>query len=198
MVKIGWTDVEAGTRVRQLQTGNPNELKVILRLEGGRAEERALHERFAADRRHGEWFVLSPALLQFLWDRGSREVVPPVITADHVRFALQSFDHKPYRLRTIVEALAEETTAIAESDDESDAWIRAMMRVYLRVESDPTEMDALQRLFWYFLAPPSAYARLRKDPALRRLNDAMQEATGMPIGPRLGDDDDSPAAPAAL
>src|SRR5262249_53691995 len=86
--------------------------------------------------------------------QGARDVVPPIVTPHDVVSALRSFDQKPYRLRTIVEALAEERTTIGLTDDESGDFIRTMMRTYLKTEAEPTEMGALERLFLYFLAPP--------------------------------------------
>lgn len=62
-VKIGHGDV--GSRLRTLQTGNGRELRLLRVLEGGRAEEEALHKRFAMARRRGEWFDPEPILEAF-------------------------------------------------------------------------------------------------------------------------------------
>jgi hypothetical protein len=54
-VKIGMAvDVEA--RFRQLLATNPFDLEMVAILIGGRAVERALHLRFAAQRHRDEWF----------------------------------------------------------------------------------------------------------------------------------------------
>jgi Meiotically up-regulated gene 113 len=54
-VKIGFAaDVER--RVRELQCGSPFPLRVLAAWQGDGRDERELHERFAADREHGEWF----------------------------------------------------------------------------------------------------------------------------------------------
>lgn len=56
--KIG-VAIDPLARMKQLQTSMPKKLRLVRVLEGGHAEERALHERFSADRLSGEWFRLS-------------------------------------------------------------------------------------------------------------------------------------------
>ena len=54
-VKIGWAnDVEA--RRKQLQVSHHQPLQVIRVIEGRRATEGWLHDRFGAQRLEGEWF----------------------------------------------------------------------------------------------------------------------------------------------
>ena len=61
-VKIGWTDVIV-TRLSKMQIDN-HETLILLRLfDGGRAEERQLHQRFADLHLHGEWHSYSKAML---------------------------------------------------------------------------------------------------------------------------------------
>jgi hypothetical protein len=63
--KIGVAnDVES--RLAQLSTGNPFELKVlaVYTFENAELVERAIHQRFAIKRRRGEWFELSDNELQ--------------------------------------------------------------------------------------------------------------------------------------
>lgn len=65
-VKIGVTRDYPGCvqkRVSMLQVGCPLKLELIGAQDGGFEEERALLERFAPDRIHGEWFRVSVALL---------------------------------------------------------------------------------------------------------------------------------------
>ena len=62
-VKIGKAD-SPEQRLRELQTGNPERLFVIGLLSGNR--ERELHEMFAAERLHGEWFQSSERLLWWI------------------------------------------------------------------------------------------------------------------------------------
>lgn len=65
-VKIGLTSDYPGCvqkRVSMLQVGCPLRLELIGAQAGDREEERALLERFASDRIHGEWFRVSAALL---------------------------------------------------------------------------------------------------------------------------------------
>ena len=54
-VKIGH-GVNPEKRLEQCQVGNANALTMIGVLEGGRPEERLLHQRFASHRMRGEWF----------------------------------------------------------------------------------------------------------------------------------------------
>lgn len=54
-VKIGVAK-SVETRIAELQIGSPLPLQLIWKTRGGRTLERALHERFAQYRIHGEWF----------------------------------------------------------------------------------------------------------------------------------------------
>lgn len=56
LVKIGWTTQAKLKRLGQIQTMSPSILKVLWTTPGGRPLEDALHSRFLAERRHGEWF----------------------------------------------------------------------------------------------------------------------------------------------
>jgi len=53
-------------RLQQLATGNHERLYVLAVEPGGRALERALHEEFAAHRRHHEWFEPATELLEYI------------------------------------------------------------------------------------------------------------------------------------
>lgn len=186
-VKIGCAgDVQK--RMRELQTGNPYTLELLLTLPGSQEEEFTLHQQFAADLIRGEWFQLSRAMQQFLWDHGYRDIPPPVISISEIRGTIHSFDWRPKGLRTLVEALVEGTTTIAPLDeppDPCDETLLQIIHLFLKTEVDPTEEDALQRLYWFYFAPPSAYARLRRDPDLARLNDVMRKSGIAEIGPRV-------------
>lgn len=67
-IKVGY--VEGLTRsaiefrVGLLQVGNPEPLKVLATMAGGRAEERELHKRFRAGHIRGEWFNADTPFLQ--------------------------------------------------------------------------------------------------------------------------------------
>ena len=64
-IKIGFTtDLKA--RIKQLCTGTPDKIDVLLTVPGTVSLERELHARFAADRLHGEWFRRSPAITEFI------------------------------------------------------------------------------------------------------------------------------------
>jgi hypothetical protein len=73
MIRAEGGDMKIGTakdplaRMRQMQTGMPQKLRIVRVLEGSRAEEQGLHKRFAEYRLTGEWFkfhqdMLSPDL----------------------------------------------------------------------------------------------------------------------------------------
>jgi hypothetical protein len=57
LVKIG-TSFDPATRLRTLQCGSPTPLRIERQVVGYLLTEAALHERFAAQRRHGEWFSI--------------------------------------------------------------------------------------------------------------------------------------------
>lgn len=57
-VKIGFTKNSPSARLRELQTGSPQELCIIATEPGSICNERALHDRFADYRLHGEWFAM--------------------------------------------------------------------------------------------------------------------------------------------
>lgn len=65
LIKIGSASDPRG-RLRSLQTGSPERLRLIGHIPGGTARERQLHDQFAADRSHGEWFVPSAELVAFI------------------------------------------------------------------------------------------------------------------------------------
>lgn len=66
LVKIGFTDRDLDARLAALQIGSPVRLSLMLAIKGDRSVERHLHEVFAADRCHGEWFRPSRELCDFL------------------------------------------------------------------------------------------------------------------------------------
>jgi hypothetical protein len=68
-VKIGWTR-DPRKRLKDLQTGSPVELYLIGAIPGGREDERAMHERFALSRMHGEWFALTGEMHELVIERG--------------------------------------------------------------------------------------------------------------------------------
>jgi DNA-binding transcriptional regulator YdaS (Cro superfamily) len=62
-VKIGW-GVNPERRVKELQTGSAQPLKIIRVIEGGRETEAAFHRHFQARRiKPGEWFQFSDEML---------------------------------------------------------------------------------------------------------------------------------------
>ncbi len=77
-VKIGYCKADPVKRLRALQTGHPERLRLIAVIDGpeaGRMGEAEWHGRFAADRLHGEWFAWTPEL---------RRAVLPYMIADVV------------------------------------------------------------------------------------------------------------------
>ena len=61
-VKIGFSQ-DPLQRLRQLQTGNGHRLAIVRVLDGRVGQEKALHRRYEAFRRQGEWFALPDAVL---------------------------------------------------------------------------------------------------------------------------------------
>lgn len=66
LIKIGYTGGDPTERMRSLQTANGSRLVLIAAIPGEPKDERSLHERFAGSRAVGEWFKLTPDLMQFL------------------------------------------------------------------------------------------------------------------------------------
>ena len=63
-VKIGWANGPWPiVRMQSLQACSPVPLELVAAIPGGRVEEAALHQRFAASRVHHEWFVETPEIL---------------------------------------------------------------------------------------------------------------------------------------
>lgn len=68
-IKIG-VSFNAAQRVSELQTACPFDLRLIATIPGAtERDEQALHERFAAHRVRGEWFVPSPEIMAFIAER---------------------------------------------------------------------------------------------------------------------------------
>jgi hypothetical protein len=67
LIKIGCT-LNIQKRLAQLRAHSAQPLRLLGALRGHRPLEMHLHERFAADRVHGEWFAPSPLLVKFVWN----------------------------------------------------------------------------------------------------------------------------------
>jgi hypothetical protein len=65
-VKIGYTGGNPRARLSALQTGHPSELTLLYHHEGGHETERQLHAQFADNRLAGEWFRMTPELIEHL------------------------------------------------------------------------------------------------------------------------------------
>ncbi len=76
-IKIGKTSGSAFARMRELQTGNPLQLGVLLTVPGYTDLEAQLHKRFAEYRIRGEWFSPGPKLCAYI-DGGRAVGGPPV------------------------------------------------------------------------------------------------------------------------
>jgi hypothetical protein len=64
-IKIGVSG-DIPRRVQSIVAAANIHVELLGYKEGDRAEEQALHKRFAEHRRHGEWFKPSPELLAFI------------------------------------------------------------------------------------------------------------------------------------
>lgn len=65
-VKIGYTRNNLQQRFHTIQAHSPVALELEFCCEGSKAEEFAIHERFAASRERGEWFNISHELDDFM------------------------------------------------------------------------------------------------------------------------------------
>jgi hypothetical protein len=63
--KIGFTKGDPLKRLRNMQTGAAGELRLLAAQPGNIETERALHERFAAQNVHGEWFDVTDDLFAY-------------------------------------------------------------------------------------------------------------------------------------
>lgn len=63
-IKIGIT-FSISKRLETIQAHSPLPAVAILLVPGGIKEERGFHARFAAERKHGEWFLLSQKMRNF-------------------------------------------------------------------------------------------------------------------------------------
>lgn len=66
MVKIGFSAYSIGSRLDTLQTGSPVKLELVCVIEGPRSLEKDLHQRFAEDRSHLEWFHLTEQIQAYM------------------------------------------------------------------------------------------------------------------------------------
>jgi hypothetical protein len=72
-IKIGFAD-DAATRLRELQTGNHLDLRIVATREGGRTQEALLHDYLDEDCIRGEWFRPTERVLAVV---GGAEVPSP-------------------------------------------------------------------------------------------------------------------------
>ncbi|OFZ71392.1 MAG: hypothetical protein A3K03_04560 [Bdellovibrionales bacterium RIFOXYD1_FULL_44_7] len=93
-IKIGFTDQSLYTRVRALQTANPEKLRLIGYITGGtEQDEYHLHEKFKTTRIHGEWFYPSAELLGFIKTVSHSHVAQEIIrTVINLRQLLSGID----------------------------------------------------------------------------------------------------------
>lgn len=68
LVKIGWA-TKPEVRMAQMQAHCPVILTLLHHEPGNGKQERELHARFAALRKHGEWFSAGEDLLAYIADR---------------------------------------------------------------------------------------------------------------------------------
>lgn len=67
-VKIGWA-LDPEKRLKYLQIGSPVELELVGAFRGTRSDERAVQKQFEFYRTHGEWFLPSHTILDFIVER---------------------------------------------------------------------------------------------------------------------------------
>ena len=64
-IKIGYT-ANVSNRIKELQTGYPDALKLLLAIPGNINNEQVLHSKLKEYRLHGEWFKPVPAVLNVM------------------------------------------------------------------------------------------------------------------------------------
>ena len=77
-IKIGYTDNGVETRMAQLQTGCPYELRLLWVYTGNDLTESQLHKEFAHERIRGEWFRPSSRAALSNASPGASSIVPPI------------------------------------------------------------------------------------------------------------------------
>jgi len=65
MVKIGYS-TNPHKRMAALKTSNPLELVMLLVIEGKETDEKTLHKRFEDHKHHGEWFMYSDEIREYV------------------------------------------------------------------------------------------------------------------------------------
>jgi T5orf172 domain len=65
-IKIGCTSRPLRKRLEALNTCSLDRVRLLAWMDGGREDEAALHQQFAACRHRGEWFRPAPALVRFI------------------------------------------------------------------------------------------------------------------------------------
>ena len=78
-VKIGCSKDPKG-RAHTISIWSPVPLEIVAVAEGGHEYERALHERFAKDRMHGEWFAASSELTALIDSIAAGAALPRPVT----------------------------------------------------------------------------------------------------------------------
>jgi len=66
LFKIGKTKRDPKRRLRELQTGNPNELIIVITIQSKNMHvlESTLHKKYEYTREHGEWFRLPASVVE--------------------------------------------------------------------------------------------------------------------------------------
>jgi hypothetical protein len=84
MVKIGYSN-DPRRRFHNLSIGCPTRCTLVAVIEGGKVEEKRIHEMFKADRIRGEWFKFTVEINTFM-----RERALPLDSADAAKGADES------------------------------------------------------------------------------------------------------------
>jgi len=94
-IKIGLSN-DVRQRARDLQTAHGVQLQVLGVMEGGRAEEKALHQQFAHARGVGEWFWPTPELLELIQSKAA-PLPPPAEPPKHFEVEVRQTFHRLIR-----------------------------------------------------------------------------------------------------
>jgi hypothetical protein len=74
-IKIGYSSRDPRWRLHCMETGSPDELRLLGWVRGTRTLEMQLHDRFAASRVRREWFQASPELWAYIAENACKNVI---------------------------------------------------------------------------------------------------------------------------
>ena len=71
-VKIGVTEQKPAKRLKEMQTGNPEMLTLLVTHDGGRDLERKIHNYLFRHQKRGEWFKFNQTVKLYMFGRAKK------------------------------------------------------------------------------------------------------------------------------